>query len=44
MTAQKLSNGPHRPSQVLDTLKRLNFGMAVAVPDSWLGEILSTLR
>jgi sulfopyruvate decarboxylase subunit alpha len=40
MTAQKLSNGPHRPSQVLDTLKRLDFGMAVAVPDSWLGEIL----
>ena len=25
---------------ILDTLKRLGFGAAVAVPDSWLGEIL----
>jgi sulfopyruvate decarboxylase subunit alpha len=32
--------GPHRPSEVLDTLKRLGFTVAVAVPDSWLGEIL----
>ncbi len=31
---------PHRPSELLDTLKRLGFGVAVAVPDSWLGEIL----
>src|SRR5579872_6721482 len=31
---------PHRPSAILDTLKRLGFGAAVAVPDSWLGEIL----
>jgi sulfopyruvate decarboxylase subunit alpha len=30
----------HRPTQLLDTLKRLDFGIAVAVPDSWLGEIL----
>lgn len=30
----------HRPSEILDTLKRLGFGAAVAVPDSWLGEIL----
>jgi sulfopyruvate decarboxylase subunit alpha len=30
----------HRPSELLDTLKRLGFGAAVAVPDSWLGEIL----
>lgn len=30
----------HRPSELLDTLKRLGFGVAVAVPDSWLGEIL----
>jgi sulfopyruvate decarboxylase subunit alpha len=30
----------HRPSELLATLKRLRFGMAVAVPDSWLGEIL----
>jgi sulfopyruvate decarboxylase subunit alpha len=31
---------PHRPSELLATLKRLGFGAAVAVPDSWLGEIL----
>jgi sulfopyruvate decarboxylase subunit alpha len=31
---------PHRPSELLDTLKRLGFGAAVAVPDSWLGETL----
>jgi sulfopyruvate decarboxylase subunit alpha len=31
---------PHRPSEILDTLKRLGFGAAIAVPDSWLGEIL----
>jgi sulfopyruvate decarboxylase subunit alpha len=30
----------HRPSELLDALKRLGFGVAVAVPDSWLGEIL----
>jgi sulfopyruvate decarboxylase subunit alpha len=30
----------HRPSELLDTLKRLGFGVAVAVPDGWLGEIL----
>ncbi len=30
----------HRPSELLDTLRRLRFGVAVAVPDSWLGEIL----
>src|SRR5882724_1594575 len=30
----------HRPSEVLDTLKRLGFGVAVAVPDGWLGEFL----
>jgi sulfopyruvate decarboxylase subunit alpha len=30
----------HRPSELLDTLKRLGFGVAVAVPDSWLGEVL----
>jgi sulfopyruvate decarboxylase subunit alpha len=30
----------HRPSQLLDILNRLGFGAAVAVPDSWLGEIL----
>ena len=30
----------HRPSEILDTLKHLGFGAAIAVPDSWLGEIL----
>ena len=35
------SNPPtHRPSELLDTLKRLGFGVAVAVPDSWLSEVL----
>ena len=30
----------HRPSELLATLKRLGFGAAVSVPDSWLGETL----
>jgi sulfopyruvate decarboxylase subunit alpha len=30
----------HRPSAILDTLKRLCFGAAIAVPDGWLGEML----
>jgi sulfopyruvate decarboxylase subunit alpha len=30
----------HRPSEILHTLKRLGFGVAIAVPDSWLGEVL----
>jgi sulfopyruvate decarboxylase subunit alpha len=30
----------HRPSDVLDTLKRLGFGAVVSVPDGWLGEML----
>lgn len=34
------SVGSHRPAEILDTLKRLGFGVAVAVPDGWLGEIL----
>src|SRR5437773_6478196 len=34
------SADPHRPSEILDTLKRLGFGAAIAVPDGWLGEIL----
>ena len=36
----KQSADPHRPSEILDTLKNLGFGVAIAVPDSWLGEIL----
>ncbi len=35
-----VSTFEHRPAEVLETLKRLGFGVAVAVPDSWLGEIL----
>jgi sulfopyruvate decarboxylase subunit alpha len=34
----------HRPSELLETLKRLGFEMAVAVPDSWLGEILNRIE
>jgi sulfopyruvate decarboxylase subunit alpha len=34
------SSATHRPSEVLETLQRLSFGAAVAVPDSWLGEVL----
>ena len=30
----------HRPSEILDTLKRLGFRAIVAVPDGWLGEFL----
>jgi sulfopyruvate decarboxylase subunit alpha len=40
MTTQAPPKAQHRPSELLDTLKRLGFGIAVAVPDSWLGEIL----
>jgi sulfopyruvate decarboxylase subunit alpha len=39
-TAAAQSGACHRPSELLATLKRLGFGAAVAVPDSWLGEIL----
>src|SRR2546423_4747281 len=34
----------HRPSSILDTLKRLGFGAAIAVPDGWLGEILMRIE
>jgi|SRR5882757_1452655 len=40
MDLGKQATDPHRPSEILDTLKRLGFGVAIAVPDSWLGEIL----
>jgi sulfopyruvate decarboxylase subunit alpha len=40
MTSEASTQGRHRPSELLDTLKRLGFGMAVAVPDGWLGETL----
>jgi sulfopyruvate decarboxylase subunit alpha len=39
-TSGAQSAASHRPSELLDTLKRLGFGVAVAVPDGWLGEIL----
>jgi sulfopyruvate decarboxylase subunit alpha len=31
---------PHRPSELLDTLKRLGFRLAVTVPDGWLSDTL----
>jgi sulfopyruvate decarboxylase subunit alpha len=40
MTSNAPASDQHRPSEILATLKRLGFGVAVAVPDSWLGEIL----
>jgi sulfopyruvate decarboxylase subunit alpha len=40
MNPAEPSADPHRPSEILDTLRRLGFGAAIAVPDSWLGEIL----
>ena len=30
----------HRPSEILDTLKRIDMQVAVTVPDGWLGELL----
>jgi sulfopyruvate decarboxylase subunit alpha len=40
MEARQPAAALHRPSELLDILRRLRFGVAVAVPDSWLGEIL----
>jgi sulfopyruvate decarboxylase subunit alpha len=40
MTQATSPCGPHRPSAVLETLRKLGFSVAVSVPDSWLGEIL----
>jgi sulfopyruvate decarboxylase subunit alpha len=40
MKARQPAAATHRPSELVDTLSRLGFGVAVAVPDSWLGEIL----
>ena len=40
MTLDARVGEQHRPAALLDALKRLGFGLAVAVPDSWLGEIL----
>lgn len=36
----KKDSGHHRPSEVLETLKRLGFQMVVSIPDSWLGGIM----
>jgi sulfopyruvate decarboxylase subunit alpha len=40
VTSGEQSATAHRPSEILETLKRLGFGVAIAVPDSWLGEVL----
>jgi sulfopyruvate decarboxylase subunit alpha len=40
MAREKTMKPPHRPSELLDTLKRLGVRLAVAVPDGWLSEIL----
>src|SRR5579859_2982944 len=40
MTTSTEALEAHRPSAVLNMLKRLGFGTVVSVPDSWLGEIL----
>jgi sulfopyruvate decarboxylase subunit alpha len=40
MGREKTMNTPHRPSELLDTLKRLGVRLAVSVPDGWLSEIL----
>ncbi len=33
-------NAVHRPSEILETLERIGFTVAVTVPDGWLGEFL----
>src|SRR5882757_1757427 len=38
--SEERTAGEHRPSEDLATLKSLGFSCAIAVPDSWLGEIL----
>ncbi len=40
MAREKKTNTLHRPSELLDALKRLGVRLAVTVPDSWLSEIL----
>ena len=40
MAREQQMNTPHRPSELLDTLKRLGVRLAVTVPDSWFSEIL----
>lgn len=40
MTTRDNEGSPHRPSELLDTLRQLGIQLAVSVPDSWLGEIL----
>jgi sulfopyruvate decarboxylase subunit alpha len=40
MSGPDNGGAPHRPSELLDTLKRLGFSVAVSVPDGWLGEAL----
>lgn len=40
MTRGSKADTPHRPSELLDALKRLGMRVAVTVPDGWLGDIL----
>lgn len=40
MSARQQEATTHRPSELLETLKRLGFSVAVTVPDGWLGELL----
>lgn len=40
MTGREKPETPHRPSELLEALKRLGMRVAVSVPDGWLGEIL----
>ena len=40
MAREKKMNTSHRPSELLDTHKRLGVRLVVTVPDSWFSEIL----
>jgi sulfopyruvate decarboxylase subunit alpha len=40
MTEEPSSGVPHRPSELLETLRGLGVELAVTVPDGWLGEFL----
>lgn len=40
MAREKTMKAEHRPSELLETLKRLGIKLAVSVPDGWLSEIL----
>jgi sulfopyruvate decarboxylase subunit alpha len=40
VTRHDKADAAHRPSELLDTLRRLGMRVAVTVPDSWLSEVL----